>query len=99
MISVNGPPLTEISSTSPSKLVSRSIFRLKLSCEVAELMENDGDTRYSSEIQFGSFAKAALGALTNATAEVTHLAEAPQVTPNEAVQPAGNTGAATPSKF
>ena len=57
------------------------------------------ESRYSSEIQPGSFTNAELGALNEVVFTVAHLAVVAQEAPTLAVQFAGNAGATTASKF
>jgi hypothetical protein len=57
------------------------------------------ESRYSSEIQFGSLTNAELGALELDVFTVAHLAVPAQVAPTVADQPAGSAGVTTKSKF
>src|SRR5687768_4514322 len=97
-MSRNGPPPIEISRTPPSKPSSRLNAFLKVNCAVVEEMKNDFSRR-SSEIQFGSFTNAALGADWGFVVVVAQGFDPAQSVVVIAVNPEGNAGAVTPSKF
>src|SRR5687768_13010021 len=104
MMSVNAPAPIAISSTPPSKVLSRSKLFLKLSCAALLVIAMVGVSSTTSVTTAGSFMNAALGAVSAGGAgvpalEVTQLTVPGGPVTTVAVQPAGNAGATTPSKF
>jgi hypothetical protein len=100
-MSWKAPPLIEISSTPPSKVLSRSRFWRKVSTGAVGGAAIVGESRRLSLTLAGSSTKAAFGAESAAGVGLPELEVVHRPVPEAlvAVQPAGSAGAVTPSKF
>src|SRR5689334_15307499 len=108
MMSVNAPPLIEISKTAPSNVLSVLKLFLKVTLADAEVILMVGVSSVPSVTQLGSLWKAEFGAVSAPLACVTQFEPRAQVPEgvqfaaplvNVDTQPAGKAGAVTPSKF
>src|SRR4051812_11832459 len=96
MMSAYAPPLMLISSTMPSNVLSVLKLLRKLSDSPPAGTANDGVISSVLPTAAGSGANASFGAVSGDVVDVTHADSAPVAA---VVQPAGNAGAVTLSKF
>src|SRR5438128_2561110 len=97
IISVNGPPLTEISRIPPSKPVSRFQRWRNESCELPDGIPMLADVSWLSLTLGTVVAETEFGVVSGEVASLAHGVIAPWVT--TAFQPGGNAGGDIASKF
>src|SRR5205085_9123642 len=107
-MSMKGPPLTEISSTAPSKPLSRLYRCENVKVTYGQVPKNVGVSSLESVTQPGASWNAEFGAVFESRESVTQFVPAAQVAPRvqlagpgvkDVTHPAGNAGGTTPSKL